>query len=110
MLAERGAVIGVVPFNRFLKPDWNGKKEEITLDHVIRMIDHICQLTGSAEHVGIGSDFDGGFGAQAIPRELDTIRDLYKIGDELLNRGYDDSHVRMIMHGNWLRKLNDVFA
>jgi len=107
-IAQRKGVIGVVPFNKFLKKDWSGRKIDVTLDDVIRMIDHICQVTGNADHVGIGSDFDGGFGAQAVPREIDTIRDLHKIGDELLQRGFSPQHVAQIMHGNWLRVLAEA--
>ncbi|MCS6774294.1 MAG: dipeptidase, partial [Thermoflexales bacterium] len=107
-IAERGGVVGIVPFNRFLKRDWGGKKEEVTLDHVVRMIDHVCQLTGSADHVGIGSDYDGGFGAESIPRELDSVRDHYKIGDALLARGFEPRHVAQIMAGNWLRILRSA--
>lgn len=107
-LADRNGVIGVVPFNKFLQREWSGRKHDVTLDDVIRMIDHICQVTGSANHVGIGSDFDGGFGAESTPREIDTIRDLHKIGDALLERGYDPTHVTQIMHGNWLRVLGEA--
>jgi membrane dipeptidase len=106
MLAQRGGVMGVVLFNAFLKYDWTrGKKNEVTLDHVVRCVDHICQLTGSADHVGIGSDFDGGFGYVGIPNEINTIRDLHKVGDELLRRGYAQAHVEHIMGGNWVRVL-----
>jgi membrane dipeptidase len=108
MLAERKGVIGVVPYNRFLKKDWSGKKVDVTLDDVIRMVDHICQVTGSADHAGIGSDFDGGLGYNDIPAELDTVRDHYKIGNELLQRGYAPAHVEQIMYGNWLRVLREA--
>jgi membrane dipeptidase len=108
MIAERGGVIGVVLYNRFLKKEWSGKKDDVTLDDVVRMIDHICQVTGSADHVGLGSDYDGGFGAEAIPRELNTIRDHFKIGDELLQRGFEPKHVEQIMGGNWLRILREA--
>jgi membrane dipeptidase len=80
----------------------------VTLDDVVRMIDHICQVTGSADHVGIGSDYDGGFGAEAIPAELDTVRDHYKIGEALLGRGFEPQHVANIMYGNWLRILRQA--
>jgi len=105
MIATRGGVIGVVPYNRFLKKEWSGHKHDATLDDVVRMIDHVCQVTGSANHVGIGSDYDGGFGAEAIPAELDTIRDHHKIGRVLLERGFERQHVANIMYGNWLRIL-----
>ena len=108
LIAERNGVIGVVLYNRFLMDEWSGKKRDVSLDEVIRMIDHMCQVTGSADHVGIGSDYDGGLGYNEIPRELDTIRDHYKIGDELLLRGYESKHVEQIMRGNWLRVLREA--
>ena len=107
LIAERRGVMGVVLYNAFLKRGWGrgSKKHEVTLDDVVRAIDHICQVTGSADYVGIGSDFDGGFGSEAAPRELDTSRDLHKIGDELLRRGFSRVDVEKIMGGNWLRIL-----
>jgi membrane dipeptidase len=107
-VAERGGVIGIVPYDRFLVKDWSGKKDDVTLDDVVRAIDHVCQVTGSADHVGLGSDFDGGFGAEATPREIDTIRDLHKVGDELLQRGFEPQHVEQILNGNWLRVLREA--
>jgi membrane dipeptidase len=110
LIAERRGVIGVVLFNAFLRRGWGtgSKKQEVTLDDVVRAIDHICQVTGSADYVALGSDFDGGFGAEAMPRELDTSRDLYKIGDELLQRGYDRDDVQKVMGSNWLRILKNA--
>ena len=107
MIAQRQGVIGVVLFNKFLKNGWGtgDKKRDVTLDHVVRAIDHICQVTGSADFVGIGSDFDGGFGSESAPRELDTSRDLHRIGDELLMRGFGRENVEKVMSGNWLRVL-----
>jgi membrane dipeptidase len=107
-IAERGGVVGVVLYNRFLREDWSGRKSDVSLDDVVRMIDHVCQVTGSAAHVGIGSDYDGGVGYNDIPRELDTVRDHYKIGDELLARGYAPEHVDLVMRGNWLRVLRQA--
>jgi membrane dipeptidase len=109
-IAERKGVIGVVLFNKFLKRGWGtgSKKHEVTLDDVVRAIDHICQVTGSADYVGIGSDFDGGFGSESAPRELDTSRDLHKIGDELLRRGFDRANVEKVMGTNWLRILDSA--
>ncbi len=65
-LAERDGVIGVVLLNSFLRPGhkMGDPKEFVTLDNVLAHIDHVCQLLGDARHVGIGSDFDGGFGRE----------------------------------------------
>jgi len=108
-LIERDAVIGVIPFNTFLKAGWkrvNGsRREEVTLENVIAHIDHICQLAGSSLHAGIGSDFDGGFGLQSIPPELDSIADLPLIATKLIERGYSETDAENILGGNWLRFL-----
>ena len=41
-----------------------------TFDHLVAHIDHICQIAGDARHVGLGSDFDGGWGWPHAPAEL----------------------------------------
>jgi len=109
-LAERAGVIGVVLYNHFLKRSWRvgDAKRDVPLSRVIEVIDHICQLTGSADCVGIGSDFDGGFGAESIPYELDTVGDLYLIGRGLHERGFDSTMVDAILSGNMLRKLRET--
>ncbi len=106
-IAERDGVIGTVLFNRFLKHDWTkaDRKTGVKIDAIVRCVDYVCQLTGSADHAAMGSDFDGGLGAESIPAELDTSRDLYKVGDELLRRGYARADVDKINHGNWLRLM-----
>ncbi len=106
-LAERGGVMGIVPYNRFLKAAWRLEdgKNALRLKQVVAMIDHVCQLTGSAGHVGLGSDFDGGFGVECVPAEIDTVADLPLIGEELKEWGYAGSEVEQILSGNWIRIL-----
>ena len=65
------------------------RREEVSLDAFIAHIDHICQLAGNADHAGIGSDFDGGFGVQSVPAEIDTVADLQKLDPLLRGRGPD---------------------
>ena len=112
LLGERDGVMGTVLYNAFLQKGWRkpARKEEVTLDHVVANIDHVCQLLGSANHVGIGSDLDGGFGAEHIPAELDTIADLPKIATKLKERGYEPDDIEAIMGGNWLRILRKAFS
>jgi len=110
-LIERGGVNGVLPLNSFLKVGWNrrtgSRREEVPLDVLIAHIDHICQMAGNANHAAIGSDFDGGFGVQSIPPELDSIADLPKIASKLIERGYSESDAEKILGGNWLRFLRE---
>jgi len=105
-LAGRGGVIGVAPYNRFLT-DWQPTdgKARVTLNHVVAAIDHICQVTGNAAHVGLGSDFDGGFGVESTPAEIDTIADLQKLAPKLAERGYSEKDIAAIFSGNWLAVL-----
>ena len=103
-LAERGGVAGVVLFNRFLSNTWSGPPR-LPLDVVLQVIDHVCQLTGSAAHVGIGSDLDGGFGAESAPQGIETVADLNAIGAGLAVRGYGQDDIAAILGGNMLRLL-----
>lgn len=106
-IAERDGAVGVIPYNLFLVPGWRGgdRKDAATMDTVIAAIDHICQITGSARYVGIGSDFDGGFGAASTPAEFETSADLWAIGGALAARGYAPADVSAILSGNFLRIL-----
>jgi membrane dipeptidase len=68
-------------------------------------IDHVCQLAGDSLHSGIGPDFDGGFGVQSVPPEIDTIADLQKVVPLLEARGYSEVDAANILGLNWLRML-----
>jgi membrane dipeptidase len=105
-IAARDGVIGTVLANPFLDPNARADRSlRVTLDAVVRHTDHICQLTGSAAHCAIGSDFDGGFGVESTPVELDSVADLGRIGDALSHAGYTAADVAAIMGDNWLRLL-----
>lgn len=105
-LVERGGVMGIVPFNSYLDASWTREKRfDVRLEQMVRHIDHVCQLAGNAQHVGIGSDIDGGFGRDETPVELDTVADLAKLADALRSSGYKEQDVVNIMGGNWRRFL-----
>jgi membrane dipeptidase len=109
-LVERGGVIGIVPNNGFLRPGWREVegRSDVTLQDYVAHIDYICQLAGDALHVGIGSDFDGGFGLQSVPAEIDTISDLRKIISILEQKGYTEPDITAILGKNWLVKLQNT--
>lgn len=112
-LVERQAVIGLALDSWMIRPGWvRGKTDPATvcLDDAVNHIDHICQLTGSAAHCGIGSDLDGGFGKEQTPHDLDTIADLRQIASLLDKRGYSENDITGIMHGNWLRFFQRAWA
>ncbi len=107
LIGERDGVIGCVLFNAFLRAGYRkgSGKEQVTLDHVVAHIDHVCQVIGDARHAGIGSDLDGGFGANDIPTPLDSIADLPLIAGALRERGYSEADVTGILGGNWVELL-----
>ena len=106
-LLERDGVTGILPINSMLKKGWQrgDRKDAVTVADVAAAMDYVCQLAGDAQHVAIGTDFDGGFGAESTPAELDTIADLPKIAGALKARGYTEADIEAIMGGNWLRIL-----
>lgn len=107
-IADRGGVIGVIPYNRMLMDLWRVGEARLPLTRLAEAIDHVCQVTGDARFVGLGSDFDGGFGREAVPEGLDSAADLGRIGDLLAERGYAASDIEAILSGNWLRVIKHV--
>lgn len=110
VLLERGGVLGAV-FDAWMMipgwqrgvttPDGTGLKVAKIVEH----IDYICQLAGNARHVGLGSDLDGGFGTEQTPQDLQSIADLHRVFTALRERGYAESDLTAIAHGNFLRCL-----
>lgn len=106
-LLDRECIIGIIPYNVFLDYDWHkgDLRSLISLEKVVEQIDYICQLAGDSKHVGIGTDFDGGFGLQSTPIEVDSIADLQKLSTILANYGYDEESTANILGKNWQRML-----
>ncbi len=111
VVIQRDGVVGAALDAWMLYPGWvRGPTDEestsrsvVSMDAVADHIDHVCQLAGNCRHVAIGSDLDGGFGTEQTPMGLDSIRDLGKLEQILAGRGFSDSDVAAVMHGNWLR-------
>jgi len=102
MIAERDGVVGVMPVAWALPAT--------TMDAVCETIEAVAETAGGARHVAIGSDYDGGFGSEQTPEELDTIADHRKIGEALAARGWNADDVAGVLGGNWLRVLRGLYA
>lgn len=101
-IVERGGVIGINFFDKFLlAPDEYGRRRA-TLADVVRHANHICDITGDTRHVGLGTDMDGGLGRNEIPEEIATSADLPKLAHALARAGYSPDDIAGIMGGNWL--------
>ncbi|HEY2349815.1 MAG TPA: membrane dipeptidase [Puia sp.] len=114
ILIERGAVIGGVLDAWMLADGWiRGvslpRAMGVNLDRLIDHYDHICQIAGNADHIAIGSDLDGAFGTEQSPFDLNSIADLQKLPALLTLRGYADTDIQKILHGNWLRFLRKAW-
>ena len=113
-LIERNAVIGMAFDAWMMHPDWvrgttTPQATGLKIERIALHIDHICQLAGNVRHVGIGSDLDGGFGTEQAPLDLESIADLQSLTTILAERGYSQADVEAIMHGNWIRRLNEIW-
>jgi membrane dipeptidase len=100
-VAARGGLVGVVLYAPFLSDG------PTTIDTVVAHVDHMVRLAG-ADHVGLGSDLDGGFTTQQVPQGIDTVADLKKIGEALAKKGYAERDVEKILGGNWVRVLRQA--
>lgn len=112
LIIERGGVIGAAFDVWMLQPGYvrGQSNQAVFIDTVLDHIDHICQLAGSSRHAAIGTDLDGGFGREQSPCDLDTIADLQQLPAKLAARGYEQSDIENIMHGNWLRLLQQAWT
>jgi len=109
-LIQRKAVIGIALDAWMMVPNWvRGvsipRDMGVTLELMVDNIDHVCQLAGNSEHVGIGTDLDGAFGKEQCPSDLDTIADLQSIPEKLKKRGYSQKDIENIMSENFISFL-----
>lgn len=109
-LINRGAVLGGALDAWMLVSNWQrGVSTPIdmqcNLETVFKHMDHICQLAGNVNHIGIGSDLDGAFGTEQCPYDLDTIADLQKLVLVFKTHGYSDEDLKKIFHQNWINFL-----
>ena len=115
VLIERDAVIGGVFDAWMMHPNWERSvtlpyEAGVNIERIVDHMDHICQLAGNARHCGIGTDLDGGYGREQCPYDMRTIADLQVLTEILARRGYSADDIEAIMHGNWIRRLNDIWS
>lgn len=115
-LAARDAVIGVAFDVWMVVPNWiRGKSqpgdiEGANMNALADHVDHICQLLGTSQHIGIGTDLDGGFGFEQTPSDLNTIADLRQFAEILSQRGYSADDLEGILSANFLRFLQRAWS
>jgi len=80
-----------------------GELPKVTWDKIVEHIDHAVKVAG-ADHVGLGSDFDGA----TMPLGMEDASKLPKITEALLRKGYSEQDVEKILGGNILRVMEQV--
>ncbi len=97
-LAAKGGVCQLCLYSGFLV-----EEGEATIEDAMRHIDHMVKVAG-IEHVGFGSDFDGGgtiMGCRAANEEL-------ALTVALMKRGYSDHDIALLRGGNFLRVMKEI--
>jgi membrane dipeptidase len=74
-----------------------------TVRDFVDHIDHVVKLIG-VNHVGIGTDFDGGGELE----DCEDVSEFPRVTEELLRRGYSEEDIRKIWGANIMRVFRKV--
>ena len=97
-LRDTGGLAQITIVSNFLRP--RARAQDLTTADIADHIDYAVQKIG-VEHVGIGTDFDGGGGVSDFQNASQSPR----LTQELARRGYDHDALQKIWGGNFLRLL-----
>ena len=96
-IAEHGGVIGLVGHSKFIRPGWQDGDPRATFAEWARHAGHYGELFGW-QHVGLGSDLDGGFGLEKAPAGIQRYEDVLRLLDEVPEEVRDG-----VRGGHWLK-------
>jgi membrane dipeptidase len=96
-IARRGGIVGVSFYQQHLR-----RTGRATLGDVVGHIVHHARAAGSPEHVGLGTDLDGGFDTRYAP--IDSLAKLKELPARL-RLHFSKTQVEGIMGDNWLAFL-----
>ena len=96
-VARRGGIIGVSFYRDHLR-----RSGRATLDDVVRHMVHHAHAAGGPEHIGIGTDLDGGFDSRYAP--FDDLANLKELRTRLRSH-FNRTQVEGVMGQNWLEFL-----
>jgi membrane dipeptidase len=80
-----------------------GQLPRVDWTKIIEHIDHAIKIAG-ADHVGLGSDFDGA----NMPFGMEDASKLPQITEALLRKGYSEGDIKKILGENTLRVMTEV--
>jgi membrane dipeptidase len=109
-IQKRGTQLTIYELDKIVAPQFPMLPADIPqdirldVDGWVAVVDSAIQLVGE-DHVGLGSDFDGG---PPLPRGMRDVRDLPMITDAMLRRGYSEERIRKFLGGNLLRVFRQI--
>jgi membrane dipeptidase len=80
-----------------------GELPKVSWEKIVEHIDHAVKMAG-ADHVGLGSDFDGA----TMPFGMEDATKLPRLTDALMKKGYSARDIENILGGNILRVMEQV--
>jgi membrane dipeptidase len=98
-IGASGGLVGIVFACPFIRPDFSEDPDtpiELIAEHARYVADRI-----GAEHVALGSDFDGAL----IPREVGDVAGMPRVLEALRRMGFTGAEVEAIAWNNWRRVL-----
>src|ERR1700687_1351784 len=96
-VARRGGMLGISFYQHHLR-----KSGRASLDDVVRHVVHLSRASGGSEHVGLGTDLDGGFDSRYAPvSDLLELRDL----PARLRKHFSRAQIEGVMGANWIEFL-----
>lgn len=98
-LAKNGGVAQLCLLDAYI----NKKPKAASICDAVKHLDHMIKVAG-IDHVGIGTDFDGGGGLQGCNGDNDLINLTIK----MIEKGYTEEDLRKIWGGNLLRVMKQV--
>lgn len=103
-IAASGGMIGLNFANGFLRADGSWRNDT-GLDVMLRHLDHLIELAG-ADHVGLGSDFDGA----RVPAAIGDVTGLPKLIGAMRVHGYSEELIGKLARENWIALLERTWG
>jgi membrane dipeptidase len=103
VLRETGGLAQITIVSNFLRP--KARAADLSVADIADHVDYAVRKMG-IDHVGIGTDFDGGGGVRGFMNASQTPN----LTKELFRRGYDREALEKIWGGNFLRLLRQAEA
>ena len=104
-LAQKEGVVFVNFYPKYLTKHTEGADPpQVTVRRVVEHIQYIADLVG-ADHVGLGSDFDG---LPKLPEGIEECTKMPVITELLLEKGFSEEEIRKILGENFLRVFREI--